>query len=93
MTVMAKFAAQKNRRFQTGVIFAINSFSIAAKAFAVIELLTPETIRLLAQQCHNANCLQVIDFTVEHDPEKWVPVFPRDKRQGRLRGDHAQIKR
>jgi len=48
MTVMAKFAAQKNRRFQTGVIFAINSFSIAAKAFAVIELLTPETIRLLA---------------------------------------------
>jgi hypothetical protein len=30
---------------------------------------------------------------VEHDPEKWVPVFPRDKRQGRLRGDHAQSKR
>jgi hypothetical protein len=30
---------------------------------------------------------------LEHDPEKWVPVFPRDKRQGRLRGDHAQTKR
>jgi len=33
-----------------------------------------------------------------HDPEKarpaldagWVPVFPRDKRGTRLRGDHAQ---
>ena len=29
---------------------------------------------------------------LEHDPEKWVPVFPRDKRGTRLRGDHAQIK-
>src|SRR5438046_4980718 len=27
-----------------------------------------------------------------HDPEKWVPVFPRDKRGTRLRGDHAQTK-
>jgi len=27
-----------------------------------------------------------------HDPEKWAPVFPRDKRGTRLRGDHAQIK-
>jgi hypothetical protein len=26
----------------------------------------------------------------EHDPEKWKPVFPRDKRETRLRGDHAQ---
>ena len=25
---------------------------------------------------------------LEHDRDKWVPVFPRDKRQ-RLRGDHA----
>jgi len=25
-----------------------------------------------------------------HDPEKWEPVFPRDKRGTRLRGDHAQ---
>jgi hypothetical protein len=25
-----------------------------------------------------------------HDPEKWKPVFPRDKRGTRLRGDHAQ---
>jgi hypothetical protein len=24
------------------------------------------------------------------DPEKWKPVFPRDKRETRLRGDHAQ---
>ena len=37
--------------------------------------------------------------TLEHDPdpegrvsEKSVPVFPRDKRGTRLRGDHAQIK-
>jgi len=27
---------------------------------------------------------------LEHDPEKWKPVFPRDKRKTRLRGDHAQ---
>jgi hypothetical protein len=26
----------------------------------------------------------------EHDPDKWMPVFPRDKRGTRLRGDHAQ---
>jgi hypothetical protein len=32
------------------------------------------------------------DSPLEHDPEKWVPVFPRDKRETRLRGDHAQIK-
>ena len=30
---------------------------------------------------------------LEHDPEKWAPVFPRDKRGTRLRGDHAQTKR
>ena len=30
---------------------------------------------------------------LEHDPEKWEPVFPRDKRGTRLRGDHAQTKR
>jgi predicted amidohydrolase YtcJ len=29
---------------------------------------------------------------LEHDPEKWTPVFPRDKRGTRLRGDHAQSK-
>ena len=27
---------------------------------------------------------------LEHDPEKWTPVFARDKRGTRLRGDHAQ---
>src|SRR6516164_2383539 len=27
---------------------------------------------------------------LKHDPEKWAPVFPRDKRGTRLRGDHAQ---
>src|SRR5262245_57749996 len=26
---------------------------------------------------------------LEHDPEKWKPVFPRDKRGTRLRVDHA----
>src|SRR5258708_6072486 len=30
---------------------------------------------------------------LEHEPEKWIPVFPRDKRGTRLRGDHAQTKR
>jgi len=29
---------------------------------------------------------------LQHDPEKWIPVFPRDKRGTRLRGDHAQSK-
>jgi len=29
---------------------------------------------------------------LEHDPEKWKPVFPREKRGTRLRGDHAQTK-
>jgi hypothetical protein len=29
----------------------------------------------------------------ELDPEKWKPVFPRDKRGTRLRGDHAPTKR
>jgi hypothetical protein len=33
------------------------------------------------------------DRGLEHDPEKWKPVFPRDKRGTRLRGDHAQTKR
>src|SRR6202034_1664346 len=28
---------------------------------------------------------------IEHDPEKWTPVFPRDKRGTRLRGDHALV--
>jgi hypothetical protein len=23
----------------------------------------------------------VLERTLEHDPEKWVPVFPRDKRE------------
>jgi hypothetical protein len=29
---------------------------------------------------------------LEHDPEKLKPVFPRDKREVRLREDHAQTK-
>jgi len=32
------------------------------------------------------------DHALGHDPEKWKPVFPRDKRGTRLRGDHAQTK-
>jgi uncharacterized membrane protein len=31
--------------------------------------------------------------TLERNPEKWIPVFPRDKRGTRLRGDHAQAKK
>jgi len=31
-------------------------------------------------------------LVLEDDPEKWKPVFPRDKRGTRLRGDHAQTK-
>ena len=34
-----------------------------------------------------------LSATLERDPEKWAPVFPRDKRGTRLRGDHAQTKR
>jgi hypothetical protein len=29
---------------------------------------------------------------LKHDPEKRIPVFPRDKRGTRLRGDHAQTR-
>jgi O-antigen/teichoic acid export membrane protein len=39
--------------------------------------------------------LHVLAFgkaSLKHDPEKWTPVFPRDKRGTRLRGDHAQPK-
>jgi hypothetical protein len=32
------------------------------------------------------------ETSLERDPEKWTPVFPRDKRGTRLRGDHAQTK-
>ena len=31
--------------------------------------------------------------SLEHDPEKWVPVFPRDKRDSALRGAHRGQKR
>jgi hypothetical protein len=34
-----------------------------------------------------------VSLRLEHDPEKWTPVFPRDKRGTRLRGDHAQTKK
>jgi hypothetical protein len=30
------------------------------------------------------------DSQLEHDPEKWKPVLPHDKRATRLREDHAQ---
>jgi hypothetical protein len=33
------------------------------------------------------------EFSLEHDPEKWKPVFPRDKWRRHLRGDHAQTSR
>jgi hypothetical protein len=32
------------------------------------------------------------DRDSEHDLEKWTPVFRRNKRGKRLRGDHTQIK-
>jgi hypothetical protein len=28
--------------------------------------------------------------SLKHDPEKCEAIFPRDKRETRLRGDHAQ---
>jgi hypothetical protein len=35
----------------------------------------------------------MVDETLRgHDPEKWNPVCTRDKRQRRLRGDHARKK-
>jgi hypothetical protein len=36
--------------------------------------------------------IQSDPIALAHDPEKWAPVFPRDKRGTRLRGDHAQTK-
>jgi hypothetical protein len=43
---------------------------------------------------NNAGCFQADGLShraaqPEHDAEKWKPVFPRDKRETRLRGDHA----
>jgi hypothetical protein len=38
-------------------------------------------------------CREARRIFLEHDQEKWIPVFPRDKRGTRLRGDHAQTKR
>ena len=35
---------------------------------------------------------QALISELEHDPEKCVAVFPRDKRGTRLRGDHAQTR-
>src|SRR6185436_1830890 len=39
-----------------------------------------------------ANRFRNRPYLLEHDPEKWIPVFPRDKRGTRLRGDHAQTR-
>jgi hypothetical protein len=39
-----------------------------------------------------ANQFASTHLDLEHDPEKRVPVFPRDISGTRLRGDHAQIK-
>jgi len=41
---------------------------------------------------HSGHTHAIHIAALEHDPEKWGPVFPRDKRGTRLRGDHAQIK-
>jgi hypothetical protein len=36
--------------------------------------------------------LRIVGCRLEHDPEKSIPAFLRDKRRTRLRGDHAQSK-
>jgi hypothetical protein len=41
---------------------------------------------------YSAMVIQSNPIALAHDPEKWAPVFPRDKRATRLRGDHAQTK-
>src|SRR6266851_5585651 len=38
---------------------------------------------------YGAHVNETENSRLEHDPEKWAPVFPRDKRGTRLRGDHA----
>src|SRR5438552_6326150 len=48
--------------------------------------------RRLAQQLRSPQRNPADTQGVAHDPEKWVPVFPRDKRGTRLRGDHAQTR-
>jgi hypothetical protein len=48
-----------------------------------ISLILPEDALIIARKV----------MPLEHDPEEWEPVLPRDKRQRRLRGDHAQIRR
>src|SRR5713101_1263825 len=37
--------------------------------------------QLRDDQCHNHDAGAVVFRPLEHDPEKWVPVFPRDKRE------------
>jgi hypothetical protein len=45
----------------------------------------------LSRQTRNAFARKSCSIkNLEHDPEKCVAVFPRDKRGTRLRGDHAQ---
>jgi hypothetical protein len=51
------------------------------------------SIPTAARCAGNGGRARTFPLRLAHDPEKWVPVFPRDKRGTRLRGDHAQIRR
>ncbi|HUN97560.1 MAG TPA: hypothetical protein VMU69_15190 [Bradyrhizobium sp.] len=48
------------------------------RALAGLSFMTRESLEI-----------RLMRFPLEHDPEKRKPVFPRDKRGTRLRGDHA----
>jgi len=48
---------------------------------------------LHARRCRmhdGAKEVRIARAYLEYDPEKWAPIFPRDKRGTRLRADHAQ---
>ena len=63
-----------------------------SQRFAAIAQLVEHVIRNDGVGGSNPSCGTNQIKHLEHDPEKWKPVFPRDKRGTRLRGDHAQTK-
>ena len=54
------------------------------------ELMRERTLKGLKANDLRQAAYTLPSHALEHDPEKWGPVFPRDKRRMRLRGDHAQ---
>ena len=86
-----------------GVLAAMELRTPARNAVAVVQSAAETTVGLSDSHgvLAKADRLEVAAASseapaqpaLEHDPEKWVPAFPRDKHGTRLRGDHALIER